>query len=178
MQSSRKGLSLRALKERIEIASIVIGMTGATVGALFAAFQYLEQVQANRVKATIELVQRFGTPPISQHWDRLEEAWLNVENEFPKHIADQDDWNKFVGDTVEGAKILPDIMSIVEFFKTVEICVENNICDKSSAEAFFLGDATHFVHLHYPVIEKRRDARHDQSLGSETEKFIRNAKKQ
>ena len=133
----------------------------ASVGAFV---QYCEIRQENRVKQTMEQLKSFNS-------GRLQKAYLNLNSIWFGYYSSIEDINKETikrKDDVAQIKaniILPiitkkelqqDIRLLVDFYENLQVCVQNQICDKQVARDFFGDYADNFYCWHLPWIKKQR----------------------
>jgi hypothetical protein len=170
-------MKLGEWKTVVDISATVLGVVGLAIGGAFTVFQYLDKVDADRVKETLTFVERFQKPPINEKWERITSAWLKNEQQMyeildnPNLTGDQ--WTDFVLNVVKRENIESDVVGGIDFFRSLQVCVHKKICDSETAKAFFGSEVRPFFRLHYPLIAAKRKARNDPSFAKELEDFIK-----
>lgn len=170
-------MKLDALKTISDIVSAWVGLAAIVFGGSFAAYQYLEKESDDRVKATLELLDRYQKPPFIDSRLRIEAAWQKYDTEYNAAISitpfKPAPFNQLVWRVTTDEKIFSDLQLLLGYFETVEICVRRAICDAPSAVSFLQRDARSLYNLHYAVIDAERSKRSDPSFASAVESFTR-----
>jgi hypothetical protein len=182
VNSGEEEMKLEKWKTITEIAGIGVAVMGSLIGGVFAGYQYLEQVKANRVKETLTFVARFQEPAIGESWKRITNVWLKHEKRMYALLDDPklstDKWIRFVHNVVINEKIETDVFAIADFLGSIQICVRSEVCDSKTAKAFFGSDARSFFRLHYSVFDAIRESRGDPLFAKEIEDFVRSLPRQ
>jgi hypothetical protein len=168
---------MNRFKTFTEIFVAWVGLLALGVGAWFAVVQYLDKEKGDRVKYTLDFLDRQGRDPVSKARRSLVIAWGKHENELmallknPK--ATSTDLKVLVLDVVDREKIVPDVFTMVDFYDGLQICVAREVCDSRTAQALFRHDAKAFFNLHRPLFLKLRIERGDHSFAGPLQDFVR-----
>ena len=134
------------------------------MGGVLAAWQYFAVQQENRVKQTMEQLKSFNSDPMLAATLKLQQVWdaqqLNIQK-INKHAVKNEEvkntlLKSYIDKVIKTNQLQHDIELVVSFFDNLNICIENNICDKKVSRAFFIEYANSFYQLHKPWIEDRR----------------------
>lgn len=166
-------MTLEKTKTLTDIIGTVFGVTGAIIAGVFAGYQYLEAKKAEQIKETIAYVNRLDSPVLHERLAHIGRVWIIKEPEIDEHVKNAVDWEKFVMKVVNDNQLADDVISIIDYYKGLQICVTEKICDKKTAVAFFKSDARTFYRLHYPFISHLRKSRNDPSFAAELEMFVK-----
>ncbi len=164
----------------LERFSWIIIVATAVLGIPTLLIEHHFQLQRDRQNTTLEFAKLFqGAHLVSQRFALLM-PWLegkyDIEN-LRRVEASRADLRAIVLDMVEpitssSAQLRSAIFDVVDFYETLQLCIENDRCDKAMAVAYFQGYAWEFYCLYQPYIEKlkkvlgasdgnRRDIAHD-----------------
>jgi len=120
---------------------------------------------------------------------RIEETWFAFRDfitQVRTESISPEDWrerlSQLVLQTVYRAPVrLPDghiqkglgedIDRVQGFFGELQICIEANLCDKKTADSYFINYATRFYCLHKPFIQANRK-NYDSSYALKAEEFV------
>ncbi len=166
-------MTLERAKTLTDIIGTIFGVAGAIVAGFFAGYQYLEAKEAEQIKETISFVNRLDAPMLHDRLARISKTWIIKEPEIDSHVKNTEDWNSFVIKVVSDNQLENDVISIIDYYKGLQICVREEICDRKTALAFLKSDARAFYHLHYPFISQLRKSRNDPSFAIELETFVK-----
>jgi len=166
-------MTLEKAKALTDIIGTIFGVTGAIVAGFFAGYQYLEAKKAEQIKETISFVNRLDAPVLHDSLARLSKTWIIKEPEIDSHVNNKEDWNSFVIKVVSDHKLENDVISIIDYYKGLQLCVREEICDRKTAIVFLKSDARTFYRLHYPFISQLRTSRNDPSFAVELESFVK-----
>lgn len=168
---------LQRWKAFSDVLATWVGIIAVISGGIFAAYEYLENEKASRVRETLAFVERFSRSPIYEVRRRLDEAWYpnlaKLETALKTRTSDEQ-YTQFILDFIERKKLDADVREMIEFFRALAICTKNQICDERTAKSFFGDHAMSFYHLHYRYITYLRNKTGDISYGSEIQQFIKN----
>ena len=136
------------------------------IGGVVAIYQYFDVKQDNRVKQTMEQLQRFNNNPLLDARLTLTKTWTPYQSTFQRlnqqTIANEQDQMQILGKIVipviQQHDLFDEIILLVDFFDNLHICIQHHLCDQQVAEAFFSGYARSFYRLHQPWIMVQRQA--------------------
>jgi len=148
---------------------------GVLSAAIFTLIQYFGHTHENRVQQTLTLYKEFSSAPllaarneILQELEKQQTFFQQIPIKPPSETdADQyrKQWALYV---VNRINTNPDLMvqvnNIFDYFDALQICVENNICDKKSAQNLLGVSAKEFMDNFCPYIAFTR---YNQNINNE-----------
>jgi hypothetical protein len=167
--------------EKAKIVSDIIvawvGLLALILGGGFAFYQYLDKVKGDSIKVTLDFLERQHREPFATARRDLLGAWAPHEEPLLKLLArkdaTRDDLQKLVLRVVKSLeRLTPAIVTTVDFYDSLHVCVQTEICDGPTARALFQEDARVFWNLHSPYLEVLREARGDSSFAGYLEEFV------
>jgi hypothetical protein len=165
-------MDLDKAKAFTDIATAWIGVAALVLGGSFAIIQYFDKKDDDRVKETLEFLDRYNKKPFWDARESLANAWEKHADEEKVHLAKSTaaEYNKFLLDVIRGERLEGSIQIVIDFYAALDACVKKGICDEQSATGFFKDEAqAHYQHS-YPYIEsQRKDS--DQSFGGGLQRF-------
>lgn len=169
-------MTMERIKLLTEIVTSWLGAIALILGGGFAVVQYLEKEKGDRVKVSLDFFDRYNKPPFYDSRKRIEDAWHKNDYELDKILSsqpmDKKKYSEFVIAVVQRENIEYDVFQLMAFFESLEICIESEICDRSSALSFLHSDALAFYRLHFSIIGKVREFRGDPSIANKLEALI------
>lgn len=159
-----------------EIVATWVGLIGLLAGGLFGVVQYLDKEKADRVKVTLDFLDRQSKDPVYTSKRRLLIAWRSHEPALMDVVRKPNvtliDLQAVVVNVVEQEQLFEHIVATVDFYESLGVCVEKNLCDAETARALFQEDARVFFNLHRPFFDKLRTDRGDAGYGQYLQKFV------
>lgn len=157
----------------------------AVAAAVFALVQYFNHLREARVQQTLEFYSRFSSEPLySSRIDVLkswEAMWLEIQKipspSTKEEVQEQRaHWKQFVVATVtKDAQLTAQINAMFDFFGALQVCIENNICDKKSARELLRGAAKEFFENNCPYVAYMRYDRKSTEFGVKTAALVDNS---
>lgn len=156
--------------------------TLATIlAAIFALIQYFDHLNGNRVEQTLEFYKRFSSEPvysarlgISKTWETLWPEIIKIptpNNDDEKKI-NRKEWKKLViTKLTNDAIIISQTDTLFDFFSALQVCIENDICDKTSAVELLQGSAKGFIENNCPYVAYMRYDRKSKQFGEKAATF-------
>ena len=129
-----------------------IGVLSLIIGGTWTAHQYLDKKEQQRVQQTLKYVHQFNTGELHKA-QRQNTLFWKKNTKYLKSVPDEK-LKASVLSLILGGKtdnVEQDIWLIIDFYESISTCVEENICKKDSALAFFgeRGLRTYNQHIHY-----------------------------
>lgn len=156
-------------------------------GIIISLYQFLEYQKAERIKYTIQFVEKYDRDNFLRARQKVSDVLRQHEKKIVqlntiRMSADADSKLRsrmaqfLVMDSNNGTGIAKEIDLVVRFFNGLQICIENNLCNPSIANAFLLAHAKNIWLNFGPYIIKRRKIISGYGLGIEL--FQKDDKKQ
>ena len=168
-------MTLERSKTITDIATAWIGVIALVAGGGFAVYQYLQKENGDRVKETLNFLDRYNKSPFSEARRTVAGVWERHSDKqnvlLSKSPFSAQEYNDFALDVIQHEKIGPDILLLIEFFESLEICVRKEICDSQVAMLFFQPEARALYNQHFAKISFERTKRTDPRLAHELEAF-------
>lgn len=132
-----------------------IKMLAAAAAAVFTLIQYFGHLKEVRVEKTLAFYERFSTEPIFaartgvlKKWESLEPklAQLPTPATREEAVALRKQWQATLVAAIKGdADFVAHTDIMFDFFDALQVCIENDICDRKTAQELMQGAATIFV---------------------------------
>ncbi len=157
----------------------------ATVlAAVFALFQYYSHLNEARVEQTLEFYKRFSSEPVYsarvgvlKKWESLwpEIRQIPTPNNSDEKKAIRRQWKQLTVNSITNDVLLvAQTETMFEFFGALQICIENDICDKTSAHELLQGSAKEFFENNCPYVAYMRYDRKSRHFGEKAAEFAGN----
>lgn len=162
--SERKLLGLAVW--RWEAFSYLITTLGA-LGIVFGVYQYLEQLEANRARETLAMIEIWETRGYREEFDALSgdifAYWNNVpEQDLALAKANQraaaNLRKAFYREMIDkSASNVKRFERVVYFFNRLGLCIEASLCSADTARVFFGDTIAAFLSNFEPRIAEKRE---------------------
>jgi hypothetical protein len=137
------------------------------------------QVERDKSTATLEFVKRYQDAQLASERFVLLAPWMKIDVEAfrrakPSPRAIQDLVLKLVDSSASSAgqrDMREAIFSIVDFYETLQLCIDADMCDKKLAASYFGEYSTQFYCLYKPYIQKLRKQQNMPSYGRRLEQL-------
>jgi len=153
----------------------------AVLAAIFTLIQYFGHIKEIRVEKTLGFYERFSTEPIFSARTRVLEKWEILEKRLarlPKPgsreeaVAQRKQWKEIVVSGIKGDAIFATNTDIMfDFFDALQVCIENNICDKKSAHELMQEAARMFFGNNCPYVAHTRFDQNIKNFGAKAAAF-------
>lgn len=145
----------------------IVAKVGAIAVVGFGVYQYLDSKQVQRIDRTQKLMEEYSS-------DGLQADRRKIERTLRAHLpaierlralplsdraaaaANSDIVLFLVRESNAGSGLSAEIDSVFAFFDRVVTCVENELCEKEVAKAYFLNEDKWLFHDFQPYVEERR----------------------
>jgi hypothetical protein len=169
--------SLANVKTVSEIVSSWVGLVALIAGGAFGVVQYLEKERGDRVKVTLDFLERQNITPVLEARRNLLAKWRPHQPSLIAMLARPDggvaDFNAFVLTVIKDEELFEDVVTVMDYYESLQICVESKVCDATTTRALFQQDAKVFFNLHYPFIADQKKERSDPNFGRLLQTFAR-----
>ena len=169
-------MTLERAKVITEITTAWLGFLGLLVAGVFAAYQYVDNEQADRVKYVLSYVDRYNQSPLLSARQRVDEVWIRSwarqKDALKSGVNAEGMHRDFVLATIDSSINTSDLHLQLIFFEQLSSCISAKICDEKTAKVFFRDDAASFFNQHYPWISKERADRSDEAFGKQLQGFL------
>lgn len=183
-EGQREVESGRGLKERKFRLEPTILVVGAIVGLITLYFQVVVGPKGERAAQTLTFVERFDSDRLVSARRQIN-ALLNSADEFiDDHIEayeliDLGEDSETVVDLLlveffsrsESGDVSDSLLQVVSFFGELQVCIEAELCDRSSAHEFLDAYASTFWRRLEPVVEHTRSEGRP-AFASKMERFV------
>lgn len=139
-----------------------IKMLAAAAAAAFTLIQYFGHLGEVRVEKTLGFYERFSSGSIFAARTEVLEAWESLEAQLlqlpapatsAEMIALRRQWQQLVVAAIKkNPNLTTDTDIMFDFFDALQVCIENDICDKKTAQELMQGAATIFVGNNCPYV--------------------------
>lgn len=170
-------MNTKTLKLWTEILTTWIGAVALLAAGWFGVYQYLDKKRDDRIKETLGFLDRYNEGAVLDARKKISAVWRKNEAEQTRILADTslppNAFYDFTKRVIQNENLPLEISHLHDFFATLYICVQNQICEKTVALPLFKPDARALYHQHYAYIMEERAVSRDASVGDGLEKFSR-----
>lgn len=156
----------------------------AVLGAIWVAFEYVDNQHSQRVQNTLEFVARYDSSALAEVRGRIASAVKSRENALGeiRKIYERGDISleqsnellleeiKQMNFDQQSSRLEEDVVRLSEFYSGLQVCIENKICDRKTARDFFSANSSSFWWVFRPYFESERQAR-GKTFGMGLENF-------
>jgi hypothetical protein len=164
------------LKNLFDIAKSAVGIIAVVGGAIWGVIEYHNKVVADRVKETLAMVERFHKAPFNDAYARINSVWSANEGKAAEIATDPKKVDAFVISVINENKLDDPLITMFDFFREVQVCVDRKICDREVANAFFLSEARAIYHTNYAFIAANLTLWNDTSFAAHLQDFASGTK--
>ncbi len=175
--------------ERLETISKILLILGTIVGGFWTVREYIEKKHDARVAETLGYVRRFSADPVLTAQNRIGMAWYAIRDAVrtleSTPVASAEEFGKrkrqLVMMVVNGGVVpqsasitqkglVSDLDLLVGFFSELQVCVDAELCDRSTAIRYFQDYARRLYCVHEPFIAWKNSS-YSKGYGSEVRKL-------
>ncbi len=147
----------------------ILRVVAIIVGGGWAVQEYLDRKENLQVQETLKFVERYARPTIREAWDKIDRAWFAEKPKILQILVEEKNaaaWPGFVNRLVANHDLHLEVFTMVDFFESLRICIQQKICDAKSAKEFFSRKVILFFNQHMHYIFATRTELHDKSIGA------------
>lgn len=163
------------IKTVSEIIATWVGLVAVISGGVFAIVEYRDKARMERVRTTLEFLQRANTPPVVDARGAVQAAWVPHHEALKRAVAREESDNLVI-EVVRSSNLQQPLVTLIDFYDSLQICVESMLCEPSVAISLFGRDAQKLYHLHHAFILKQRDDLADRLFALKFENFATGGK--
>ncbi len=146
----------------------------AVVATLFALFQYYGHIKEVQVEKTLVFYERASKAPLFEIQKKVSQQWELLGKELEKIGPDNTEalkkWKEIVVTAIKNDKDFSSNTDIIfEFYNAIQVCIENNICDKKSAHELMRESARIFFGNNCPYVAYIRFENKIKDYGAKAE---------
>ena len=156
----------------------IVAKVGAIFVVIFGVVEYLEAQRSARVTRTQEFMTRYSSQPVLRartavssvlrdNLPTIQDIRSVALNPSAASQAHKDLVQFLVSESRGGTGLASEIDSLVDFYGMLEVCVEEGVCERSVAVAYFSTDAKRLLENFRPYVEDRRVLAPDYGLAAE-----------
>jgi hypothetical protein len=169
------------VKRLSDIIATWITILALSCGGFFTFFQYLDSKEKERIERTMTFHTHFNELVILDSRLKLDENWDSLNRNIIKALTaknqSQDDISHKYKSIIRNAihrdiKLRKSIIIVAEFLESVVICVEENLCENSSAKSLFGEYGKSFFRQYYPYICEHGAMCKDDSIYVRIERYF------
>jgi len=167
--------TLDRVKTISDIVSVWVGLVALLFGGIFAMIQYLDKERADQVKYSLDFLQKFNSPPVIEARKAVLAAWTpnrgRLTTALAKYSSEPQAYPNVVSEVIETKNLNDPLITLFDFYESLQICVETRVCEASTSSSLFQRDARMLFQLHFPFIEEQRKILSDDQFGQKLEIF-------
>ena len=167
--------------ERLKLWSDIIAtwvtIIGVFSGGIFAVLQYVDRASGERVRETLQYVEKYNEGSLLQARIRLENFWNpRTEEVFAKQRQGERALYAYLDAAIRRNRLEGDASLLNSFFDNLRTCTCANLCDLATVERFFGKDAFDLNGLLFPYAAEQRKRLNDASIGASLELLAKSRK--
>lgn len=168
-----KTMTLQDKKNLSDMVVSWIGVLGVLVAAGWTLVEYYENKQKIQSQETLKYVSSFNSGEMFEAQSLVASTWSSQSKTITELIdaRDENQLATFVIDVSKEEKMRNSIWAIIDFYESLATCVNEKICSKANALAFFGERSVRFYNLHYHFIEATRKELQDDQYASLLQNF-------
>lgn len=170
-------MPLARIKLISDILASWVGVAALLGGGIFGIQQYLVKEEGDRVKETLNFLDRYHQEPFVSSRMKIYQAWHKYRHDERRitdaAVFDEAAFRTFINETIKTEELTTSIDLVTDFYAALEICVTANVCDEDLALLLFHTDAMAHFNRHFPYIESLRIDQNDPDVASRLEHFKR-----
>jgi hypothetical protein len=109
---------------------------------------------------------------VSDAYTRVSSVWFANETKLAEVAADEANWRRFTLQVISENSLDNHLLTTIDFFRELKVCVDKKICDEEVARAFLQVEARSFYHTNFPYISEKRRVRRDDSFARDLKIFV------
>ena len=151
---------LNRIKLVSDILAAWVSVLALLAGGIFGIQQYLDKERGDRVKETLNFLDRYHQEPFVGARMDLYQTWnkyVEKENSF-RGVAEFDEkgFAIFINETIKKEDLTARVDLVTDFYSALEVCIASQACDEDLAMLLFQPDATAHFNRHFPYIFSTR----------------------
>jgi hypothetical protein len=174
---AERKLDLDRVKLISDVLAAWVGVVALLAGGIFGIQQYLAQEEGDRVKETLNFLDRYHKEPFVSARMALYKTWDKYtakENSFRLgQVFDEKGFSSFIRETIKEENLTASVDLVTDFYSALEVCITAHACDQDLALLLFHADATAHFNRHFPYIDWARTDQNDPNVGKRLEEFKR-----
>lgn len=161
-----------------------IKILGIVVAAIFTLFEYFGHLSENRVQQTLVLYKEYSSTQLIAARNGLvkeTDSWWPEIKKMPEPTTQEakielrGKWRKHVLDRLHSnIELTTQTVTLLEFFDSLQVCIENNICDKKTAHDLLSTSAKELAGNFCPYIAEMRYVRMNMMFADKANAFAGN----
>ncbi len=168
---------LERLKLWSDIIATWVTIIGVFSGGIFAVLQYADRASAERVRETLQYVEKYNEGPLLQARTRLENFWNpRAEEIFAKQRQGEGMLYAYLDTGIRRNRLEGDASLLNAFFDNLRTCTCAKLCDLATVERFFGKEAADLNGLLFPYAAEQRKRLNDASIGASLELLAKSRK--
>lgn len=162
--------TLQTHKTIAEIFGIWAGIAGAFIGGGFAAAQYLEAKQDQRVARVMEFRNEFQSENLINARKEIAAAWSDLTG-LDEAARSDAAYREYA--LQKDRPVIGYIIDVAEFYDSLAICIRSGLCDSNTALDFFGAESVRFFQAHYHMIADIQVAYGTREFGTLMSEFAK-----
>lgn len=156
------------------IAVSVVTILAIFCGGIFGLVEYLDYKNNEKIKNSLNLVNRFQSGEILNERLKADSIWQDVYQELItifKADASPEAYEGFVIAVISKKKMEKSINSMMGIYEETVICVESGLCDQDTIDHYFSKSGRTFFNKYYPYVCNQRKKWNDPTIWENIQKY-------
>ena len=167
-------MSLDNSEKEANIAVSIVTIIAIISGGVFGLVEYLEYKKESKIKNTIDLVTRYHSGHVLKSKLETDKVWNDmypIMTEIFKTDKTSEAYEGFILTIIEKNNLTSSVSIVMGLFDETVVCLESEICDKSTIDNYFLKSGKSFFNKYYPFVCDQRNKWNDVTIWKNVQKY-------
>lgn len=145
----------------------IVTVLAILCGGIFGLIEYCEYKKSNRIKNSLNLVERYNKGEILRSRITSGAVWQDLNEELVS-LSQRDNspeaYEGFVLAVISEKKLTKEVSSIMGFYEETAICMSAGLCEEDTINSYFSKSGRSFFNKYYPYVCSQRIKWNDPSI--------------
>ena len=179
LRPARQPGKLAEVESRTKIYATWISVAALVIGGMFTLWEYYDAKKRARVEETLRYVRSYNADEMFKANRVIDLALVKIKEDLVQNIKtgtneEFADLILALVNTSAGSKapdaLEPNIWMVTDFYETLYICIDGNLCDRAASYSFFGERARDFFYMFLPYLKVFRS--YDRTFAETLAKFV------
>lgn len=145
----------------------IVTVLAIICGGIFGLIEYCDYKKSNRVKNSLDLVERYNKGETLKNRVITGVVWQGLNEELVsllKNNRSPEAYEGFVISVIIEKDLAKEVSSLMGFYEETAICVNAGICDANTINSYFSKSGRSFFNKYYPYVCSQRAKWNDTSI--------------
>jgi hypothetical protein len=170
-------MAAMTLEDKKRLSDIVvswIGVLGLLAAASWTLVEYYENKDKEQSQQTLKYVTAINSGELFEAQSLIATTWATKSSNLEELIeaGNENKLADFIVSTSNEENVRSSIWIVIDFYESLATCVNEEICSKDNALAFFGERSLRFYNLHHHFIEATRQELGDEKYAALLQGFV------